>query len=139
VHRNARGDLAVVGVLMRAAPAGRAAVRQVLEAAPRDKGSAETEATINPLSLLPVKAHSVAATRQRVRIDSYHTYAGSLTTPPCSEGVRWFVLRDVLPVPQAAVDALRERVGAFDVQRGHAANARPVQPLDGRTVARAAR
>jgi carbonic anhydrase len=70
----------------------------------------------------------------RVRIDpagllprelGYYTYRGSLTAPPCTEGVKWFVLRN--PVEVSA-----EQIEAFAKLYPH--DARPVQPLDGRLV-----
>jgi carbonic anhydrase len=55
----------------------------------------------------------------------YYTFSGSLTTPPCSEDVTWFVLKH-----QAEVSRLEEQV--FAAKYSH--NARPVQPLNGRTI-----
>ena len=53
-------------------------------------------------------------------------YTGSLTTPPCSEGVRWLVLTD--PVELSA-----EQIAAFTAI--FSGNNRPVQPLGERTIA----
>jgi carbonic anhydrase len=50
---------------------------------------------------------------------------GSLTTPPCTEGVRWYVLR-------MAESISAEQVAAFGAI--YPANARPVQPLNDRPV-----
>ena len=55
----------------------------------------------------------------------YFTYMGSLTTPPCSEGVLWLVMKQ--PVPVAP-----EQVGVFS--RLYPMNARPVQPTSGRMI-----
>jgi carbonic anhydrase len=55
----------------------------------------------------------------------YYTYDGSLTTPPCSEGVRWIVLKNPITVSQAQVEQHRALFGD---------TARPVQLLQGRTV-----
>ncbi|WP_129337066.1 carbonic anhydrase [Cellulomonas endophytica] len=54
-----------------------------------------------------------------------YLYEGSLTTPPCSETVQWVVLADAVEMSPAQVAALSE---------AHGDNARPVQPLAGRTV-----
>lgn len=37
---------------------------------------------------------------------SYWSYSGSLTTPPCSEGLRWFVARDVMVLGDEQLQAL---------------------------------
>jgi len=56
----------------------------------------------------------------------YYTFQGSLTTPPCSEDVTWFVLK-------APVKIAETEVAAF--AKLYPLNARPVQPLNGREVA----
>ena len=56
---------------------------------------------------------------------SHYTYSGSLTTPPCTEGVQWIVLKDPMHVTQQDVDQFVQIIGH---------NARPVQPLRGRHI-----
>jgi carbonic anhydrase len=56
---------------------------------------------------------------------SYWAFMGSLTTPPCSEGVRWQVLRTPVELSRAQLAAFRKL---------YPMNARPVQPLNGRKV-----
>ncbi len=58
---------------------------------------------------------------------TYATYDGSLTTPPCTEGIRWFVLKN----PGAVTG---EEMGAFVSLPGMTPTNRPVQPLGARTV-----
>lgn len=55
----------------------------------------------------------------------YYTYRGSQTAPPCTEGVRWFVLKNPVEI-SAEQDAAFARLYPRDV--------RPVQPLNGRVV-----
>ncbi|MCA2492906.1 carbonic anhydrase family protein, partial [Vibrio sp. 2175-1] len=55
----------------------------------------------------------------------YYRFNGSLTTPPCSEGVRWLVIKD----PQS-ISA--EQIAQFEHVMGE--NNRPVQPLNARMV-----
>ena len=56
----------------------------------------------------------------------YYRYSGSLTTPPCTEGVRWLVLK-------RSVTASRTQIDAF-VHVLHEPDNRPVQPIHGRPV-----
>jgi carbonic anhydrase len=56
---------------------------------------------------------------------AYYTFAGSLTTPPCTEGITWFVLRTPAGLSQ-------DQAEAFGKIYPH--DARPVQPLNGREV-----
>ena len=55
----------------------------------------------------------------------YHHYKGSLTTPPCSEGVRWFVLSQPISMSAAQIEKF---------EAAAAPNARPVQPLNSRLM-----
>ena len=57
---------------------------------------------------------------------NYYMYDGSLTTPPCTEPVRWYVMKTV-------IEASPTQIAAF--AKLYPNNARPVQPLDGRTIA----
>lgn len=65
------------------------------------------------------------AGRMRPSEQSYYTYEGSLTTPPCSETVRWFVMETPIQASRKQLDTLRAR---YDD------NARPLQPLGERTL-----
>jgi carbonic anhydrase len=67
---------------------------------------------INPAGLLPKDV-------------SYYTYIGSVTAPPCTEGVQWFVLK-------TPFDISPEQINAFARLYPH--DARPIQPLNGRVV-----
>ncbi|MDE0443763.1 MAG: carbonic anhydrase family protein [Gammaproteobacteria bacterium] len=112
VHRNEEGTLAVVGVLVRRG--GEHPVLDPLaEQLPQPGESlAFEEKTITASGLLP------GASRM-------FRYEGSLTTPPCSEGVQWFVL-------QTPVEISDGGLAAFEAILGN--NSRPVQPLNGREL-----
>jgi len=81
---------------------------------PKEKEREETfeAVTISPAQLLPLGR-------------TYFSFTGSLTTPPCSERVRWFVLK----APSTIGINQLIRFGSF-----YRANARPVQPINGRRV-----
>ncbi|KAJ9184932.1 hypothetical protein P3X46_004617 [Hevea brasiliensis] len=59
----------------------------------------------------------------------YYRYVGSLTVPPCTEGVIWTIGKKVRTASREQVKALRDAV-----HDGFKANARPIQPLDGRAI-----
>ncbi len=112
VHRNGAGMLAVVGVFIEEG-AENPALAALLAAKPPGQGETHgstLEVDLNAL-LPPDRA--------------YFAYAGSLTTPPCTEGVRWNVLRTPLQASAEQIAALREALGA---------SSRHVQPLGQRTV-----
>ena len=113
VHKNARGELAVVAVLIRSG-AENAFLKPVFDDFP-PQGTAEKSApgaTVDLGSFLPA-AHG------------YYTFEGSLTTPPCSEHVRWFVLKNAVSASSAQIARFSER---------YPMDARPTQPLNDRTI-----
>jgi carbonic anhydrase len=112
VHQDSEGRLAVVAVLLAKGPA-----HPVVQAAwsnlPLEKHSEQrARATLDPAALLPADAR-------------YYTYMGSLTTPPCSEGVLWVVMR-------SPVTASPEQIEVFS--RLYPMNARPPQSAAGRRI-----
>ncbi|GBC07412.1 hypothetical protein RclHR1_07440017 [Rhizophagus clarus] len=54
-----------------------------------------------------------------------YKYSGSLTTPPCNEGVTWWVATKILPISVDQLISLRALTGY---------NSRPTQPRNGRSV-----
>lgn len=112
VHQDGAGRLAVVAVLLTAGRAN-SLISLLWEHLPKAKET-ETRASlkIDLADLLPANL-------------AYYMYRGSLTTPPCSEGVTWFVLRDPMSVSAEQIDRFSNR---------YPMNARPVQPLNGRQV-----
>lgn len=119
VHVNKSGQLAVVGVMMDYGKKNRT-LGKILHNAPHEVATVTIEdESVNGLSLMP--GHKDEA-------EDFFNYAGSLTTPPCSEGVRWFVLKKRITVSHQQVEEFSHFV--------HGANARPVQALNDRTVSK---
>jgi carbonic anhydrase len=56
---------------------------------------------------------------------NYYTFDGSLTTPPCSEGVEWFVLKTPIEISIGQIATFA---------KFYPMNARPIQPMNGREV-----
>ncbi|MCE4555897.1 carbonic anhydrase [Roseateles cellulosilyticus] len=113
VHRSDAGQLAVVAVLLDKG-ARHPLIQAVFDNLPKTR---EQET--------PVPGIGIDLSALLPENRAYYNFAGSLTTPPCSEGVNWFVLKT--PVQVSA-----EQIGRFG--RAYAMNARPVQPLNGRVI-----
>jgi carbonic anhydrase len=113
VHRDEQGKLAVVAVLMDKGQQAQPAVQKVWNNLPLEKGEENAaRVALDIAELLPTDRR-------------YFTYMGSLTTPPCSEGVQWVVMRQ--PVVMTA-----EQIELF--ARIYPMNARPVQQAGGRRI-----
>jgi carbonic anhydrase len=105
VHRAQNGALAVVGVFIK--PGARNAdLAAIFDVMPAREGGEATASQFNPASLIPRGA------------GGYFRYMGSLTTPPCSEGLTWTVYKQPI---EASSDQIRQFATLF------ANNARPVQ------------
>lgn len=113
VHKNPEGQLAVVAVLLEPG-AVNAVINTVWTYMPLDAGDRVRMPTdaLDLTALLP--------TDQR-----YYQFLGSLTTPPCTEGVLWMVLKTPTTIS-------REQIKLFAQLFPN--NARPVQPLNSRPV-----
>ena len=112
VHQDEAGNLAVVGLLFRQGDPS-PLVQALLDAAP---AAGVSEA----LSGGPDASDYVPNTL------GYFGYDGSLTTPPCTEGVRWIVMQSVGTVSQEQTRQLRKLT--------HGRSNRPVQPIGNRTI-----
>jgi carbonic anhydrase len=112
VHKSDDGKLAVVGVLINKG-AENAALKDVWAHLPAEKADAMTvDGMVMAADLLP-------------QVQTTYRYAGSLTTPPCSEGVAWNVMTTPIEMSEAQLDAFSAIVEA---------NNRPVQPLGDRSL-----
>ena len=129
VHESERGEIAVVGIFLERSEQPNELVDAILDAAPEEAGEeVELDEERSPLELFPVLDATTA------EVDAYATYPGSLTTPPCAEGLRWFVLESSLGVSEEAIDRLHELIADFPDYDGYENNNRPAQPLNDREI-----
>jgi carbonic anhydrase len=112
VHKDIEGRLAVVAVLLDRGNA-QPLVQAIWNNLPLEKGD-------EVIARLPLDLNELLPTER-----SYYTYMGSLTTPPCSEGVLWMVMKT--PVTISA-----EQIAIFS--RLYPMNARPIQSASGRLI-----
>jgi carbonic anhydrase len=131
VHESEAGELAVVGIFLELGQLPSALVEQVIESAPDAAGEdGEIDIERSPLELLRVRD------AERAVASNYYTYPGSLTTPGCTEGVRWIELRDTIGISSVAADRLHRLIADFPGYEGHENNNRPTQPLNAREIER---
>ncbi|MES9978664.1 MAG: carbonic anhydrase family protein [Candidatus Thiodiazotropha sp. 6PLUC5] len=113
VHKSADGNLAVVGIFFKRGNEN-PTLRKILDNTSTEinKVNLVQATTINAADLLP-------SNRQL-----FH-YSGSLTTPPCSENVNWFVMKTPIEVSDAQVNQFKNLIGE---------NARPLQSMHWRSM-----
>jgi carbonic anhydrase len=113
VHQDSEGHLAVVAILLKQ---GREnpLIAHLLGTVPAEKEHPIIlpELLINAKDILPSQL-------------GYYTVPGSLTTPPCTEGVTWYVV-------ETPTEISAEQLGWF--AKLYPSNARPIQPVNGRTI-----
>ncbi|MBA3661661.1 MAG: carbonic anhydrase family protein [Gammaproteobacteria bacterium] len=114
VHQGPNGKVAVLGVFAKGGEESEE-MQIVVDNIPHDQGQSHLipGKSINPADLLPANKR-------------HYRFQGSLTTPPCSEGLQWFVFAEPITISPAQIARLRHAVGG--------SNARPVQPLNGRSI-----
>jgi carbonic anhydrase len=113
VHKDSEGHLAVVAVLLAKGQAN-PLVQTLWDHVPRQVARGDTlpDLLVNAADLLPKHL-------------GYFEFDGSLTTPPCTEGVRWIVLREAQAISPSEIATFGKL---------YHNNARPTQPSNGRVV-----
>ena len=112
MHRNAKGELAVLALLH--------------EEGPRSEVLDMFEQEIPEEIDKPVAFQKSLAGIPITRVEkAYYRYNGSLTTPPCSEGVRWYVLKQSSPASLDQQMKYQQLIGD---------DARGPQPINARVV-----
>ncbi|MEY2863627.1 MAG: hypothetical protein RLY58_1334 [Pseudomonadota bacterium] len=113
VHADDQGNLAVIAVMFQAGKAN-PELEKAFAHIPSEAGtSTPLNPMVNAAALLPAQK-------------DYYRFEGSLTTPPCSEGVRWLVLKQVQQASAAQI--------AQFTQTLHHANNRPIQATNARLI-----
>lgn len=114
VHKNQAGELAVIGILFESGQAS-AFFNPFMSTLPTTKGqTVKTPTTYTVKDVFPASL-------------GHYQYDGSLTTPPCSKGVNWIVLRQTMTASAAQITQFKTIMKQ---------NNRPVQSLNGRQVKR---
>ncbi len=112
VHRDPSGALHVVALFIEEGEAVNVPLQALLDSTPAACTSVKLDA-FTPMQLLPAERKN------------YATYGGSLTTPPCTQPVTFYVL-------QATAAATKEQIEKLEVSGHH--NARPLQPRGDRVI-----
>ncbi|MBW4573611.1 MAG: carbonic anhydrase [Tolypothrix carrinoi HA7290-LM1] len=115
VHRSEAGALAVIGVLLKQGQHN-AALQPIWDAFPNRN---------EPEQL--VKTVKINAEQFLPKDRKIYRYFGSLTTPPCSQGVNWIVMQQPIEISQNQIQRFANLISI---------DARPVQPLNNRFVLR---
>ncbi|XP_071688281.1 alpha carbonic anhydrase 4-like [Rutidosis leptorrhynchoides] len=116
VHKNEKDQLAVVGILYEVGDSD-----PFLENAIKDK--------IKALDKDGNDLGKIIAAKSSSDKNKFFRYFGSLTTPPCSEGVIWTVAEDIKSISKDQIQLLKG-----PLEKSFQENARPVQDLNGRIV-----
>jgi carbonic anhydrase len=112
VHASKDGELAVVGLMFKEGKENMI-LKQFWKKMPMKSGDKEKLKVINIKKLLPKKLE-------------YYRFNGSLTTPPCTEGVRWIVLKEATTVSKAQIEKFSKVIGH--------PNNRPIQATNARMI-----
>ncbi|STQ91246.1 carbonic anhydrase [Iodobacter fluviatilis] len=114
VHKSEEGKLAVVAALIQQGAQDNPLIEALWDKMPDEHNESRTfdKLTYSPAALLPLD-------------QSFYTFMGSLTTPPCSEGVRWLVMKNPLSISAKQIARFRK---LFPM------NARPIQSINARNV-----
>ena len=115
VHADKDGNLAVVAILFRRGEANEALAEAWAKMPQRNGDRHAFPSHINAAGLLPTDR-------------AYYRFNGSLTTPPCTEGVLWLVMKHPVPASQQQIEKF---AGTMEQP-----NNRPIQPRNARAVLR---
>jgi len=113
VHSSKNGELAVISLMFQNGKYN-ATMQKLINNMPKHAGNYKNicKANLKAKDLLPKKL-------------DYYRFNGSLTTPPCSEGVRWFVLKTPVEMSETQIKEFEKIMHK---------NNRPIQPINARII-----
>jgi carbonic anhydrase len=113
VHRDGDGNFAVIGVIFQEGEENEY-LNNLLNVLPKKtaKQKIYSALSVNPAYFIPANTE-------------FYKYSGSLTTPPCTEGVYWMVFKQPITASAEQIQQMNEVMGE---------NARPVNPVNSRTI-----
>lgn len=114
VHQSDTGEVAVIGVFVNGGAAS-PDLQEIIDNLPNDVGIEHVikGEDVNPAGFMPSKK-------------DYYRFDGSLTTPPCTEGLHWAMMMNPITASPAQILEIRKAIGG--------SNARPVQALNKRKI-----
>lgn len=113
VHEDKTGHRVIIAVMLEEGAAN-PALDKLLGSLPREKEQSKPLLIrVTPNDLMPAKP-------------AYYRYSGSLTAPPCTEGVQWIIMKEALAISRAQLSTLQQAIGE--------PNQRPIQDSQGRMI-----
>ncbi|MBF4987182.1 carbonic anhydrase family protein [Methylophilus sp. 14] len=113
VHEDKTGHRVIIAVMLEEGSA-HAGLEKLLGSLPKEKEQSKPLAIrVTPADLMPTKP-------------AYYRYSGSLTAPPCTEGVQWVIMKESLKISKFQLGSLQQAIGE--------PNQRPVQDGQGRMI-----
>jgi carbonic anhydrase len=113
-HQSNNGQLAYISLMVATGKSSRT-LRKLQRQLPANAGESKLLA-----------ANALRNLQKKQRVANYYRYNGSLTTPPCDEGVRWFIMNQPLKISKPHFQQFRQAIKQD--------NNRPVQALNARIV-----
>lgn len=113
VHEDKAGHRVIIAVMLEEGAAN-STIETLLNSIPKEKEQSKSLAIrVTPADLMPAKP-------------AYYRYTGSLTSPPCTEGVQWLIMKEALKISKGQLTSLQQAIGE--------PNLRPIQDSQGRMI-----
>lgn len=113
VHKSYDGELAVIAVFFKIGEEDNHELYKYWDNMPKEAHTYQQQEHVDIHSILPDN------------LDEYYAFMGSLTTPPCTEGVKWFVMKEIKHISKEQVELFRKI---------YPHNYRPIQPTNSRVI-----